>query len=180
VEGFFVVDDAHEVGKVGGRGPAAPELEFKLRILSNGIMAVVHKSVLLAYSAEQMFALVDRVEDYPAFLPWCGGVEIRERAPDQLVAAIQINFRGIRQSFTTRNTHLPPTMMQMTLVEGPFSHLDGQWHFKALRDDACKVEFDLHYEFSSKLLEKLIGPVFSTIADSFVESFCKRAEVVYG
>ncbi len=165
---------------MGGRGPAAPGLEFKPRILSNGIMAVVHKSVLLAYSAEQMFALVDRVEDYPAFLPWCGGVEIRERAPDRLVAAIQINYHGIRQSFTTENTHTPPTSMQMTLVEGPFSHLDGQWHFKPLREDACKIEFDLHYEFSSKMLEKLIGPVFSKIADSFVESFCKRAEAVYG
>ncbi len=180
VEGFFVVDDAHEVEIGGGRGPAAPGLEFKLRILSNGIMAVVHKSVLLAYSAEQMFALVDRVEDYPVFLPWCGGVEVRERAPDRLIAAIQINYHGIRQSFTTENTHTPPTTMQMTLVEGPFSHLDGQWHFKALREDACKIEFDLHYEFSSKMLEKLIGPVFSKIADSFVESFCKRAKVVYG
>ena len=180
VEGFFIVDDAHERGMVGGRGPAAPGLEFKPRILSNGIMAVVHKSVLLAYSAEQMFALVDRVEDYPSFLPWCGGVEIRERAPDKLVAAIQINYHGVRQSFTTQNTHTPPTSMQMTLVEGPFSHLDGQWQFKPLREDACKIEFDLHYEFSSKLLEKLIGPVFSKIADSFVESFCKRAEAVYG
>jgi ribosome-associated toxin RatA of RatAB toxin-antitoxin module len=165
-----------------GRGEAQQvlRLESKHRILSNGIMAVVHKSVLLAYSAEQMFALVDRVEDYPAFLPWCGGVEVRERAPDRLVAAIQINYHGIRQSFTTQNTHNPPTSMQMTLVEGPFSHLDGQWHFKALREDACKIEFDLHYEFSSKMLEKIIGPVFSKIADSFVESFCKRAEVVYG
>ena len=143
-------------------------------------MAVVHKSVLLGYSAEQMFALVDKVEDYPAFLPWCGGVEVRERADNRLVAAIMINYHGIRQSFTTENTNQPPTVMQMKLVEGPFSHLDGQWQFTPLRDDACKVEFDLHYEFSSKLLEKLIGPVFSKIADSFVDSFRKRAEVVYG
>ena len=180
VERFFVVDNAHQ-GEIGrGEAQCVLGLESKRRILSNGIMAVVHKSVLLAYSAEQMFALVDRVEDYPVFLPWCGGVEVRERAPDRLVAAIQINYHGIRQSFTTQNTHTPPTTMQMTLVEGPFSHLDGQWHFKALREDACKIEFDLQYEFSSKMLEKLIGPVFSKIADSFVESFCKRAEVVYG
>ena len=91
-----------------------------------------------------------------------------------------IDYHGVRQSFTTENTHVPPTRMQMTLVEGPFSQLDGEWRFTALRDDACKVEFDLNYEFSSKLLEKLIGPVFSKIADSFVESFRKRAEVVYG
>jgi len=143
-------------------------------------MAVVHKSVLLNYSAEQMFALVDKVEDYPAFLPWCGGVDVRERAADKLVAAIQINYHGVKQSFTTQNTHVPPTRMQMTLVEGPFRHLDGTWQFTPLRDDACKVEFDLHYEFSSKLLEKLIGPVFSKIADSFVDSFRRRAEAVYG
>ncbi len=143
-------------------------------------MAVVHKSVLLHYSAAQMFALVDRVEDYPAFLPWCGGVSVRERSDDRLVAAIQINYHGVKQSFTTENSNQPPTQMRMTLVEGPFRHLDGTWQFTPLREDACKVEFDLHYEFSSKLLEKLIGPVFSKIADSFVDSFCRRAEVVYG
>ncbi len=143
-------------------------------------MALVRKSVLLHYSAEQMFALVDRVEDYPDFLPWCGGVEVRERSADRLVAAIQINYHGVRQSFTTENSNTPPERMQMRLVEGPFRHLDGTWQFTALRPDACKVEFELHYEFSSKLLEKVIGPVFSKIADSFVDSFCKRAEVVYG
>ncbi len=143
-------------------------------------MAVVHKSVLLHYSAAQMFALVDRVEDYPSFLPWCGGVDVRERTADKLVAAIQINYHGVKQSFTTENSNTPPTRMTMSLVEGPFRHLDGAWQFTALREDACKVEFDLHYEFSSKLLEKLIGPVFSKIADSFVESFRRRAEVVYG
>lgn len=143
-------------------------------------MAVVHKSVLLGYSATQMFSLVDKVEDYPSFLPWCGGVEVRERAQDRLVAAIMIDYHGVRQSFTTENTNAPPTHMQMKLVEGPFRQLDGQWRFTPLRDDACKVEFELHYEFSSKLLEKLIGPVFSKIADSFVDSFRKRAEAVYG
>ena len=143
-------------------------------------MALVHKSVLLHYRAEQMFALVDRVEDYPAFLPWCGGVEVQERAAGKLVAAIQISYHGVRQSFTTENSNTPPTRMQMRLVEGPFRHLDGTWQFTALRADACKIEFELHYEFSSKILEKLIGPVFSKIADSFVDSFCKRAEVVYG
>ncbi len=142
-------------------------------------MAVVHKSVLLGYSAAQIFSLVDKVEDYPSFLPWCGGVEVLERTDDRLVAAIMINYHGVRQRFTTRNTNTPPTRMQMTLVEGPFSHLDGQWRFTPIREDACKVEFELHYEFSSKLLEKLIGPVFSKIADSFVDSFRKRAEWVY-
>ena len=105
---------------------------------------------------------------------------MRDRAADKLVAAIQINYHGVKQSFTTENRNTPPTQMTMRLVEGPFEHLDGTWKFTPLREDACKIEFDLHYEFSSKILEKLIGPVFSKIADSFVDSFCKRAEVVYG
>jgi ribosome-associated toxin RatA of RatAB toxin-antitoxin module len=143
-------------------------------------MAVVHKSVLLPFSVEQMFKLVDKVEDYPAFLPWCGGVEVREREADRLVASIQINYHGVKQTFSTENLNTPPTRMTMKLVDGPFRQLDGTWQFTPLREDACKIEFNLHYEFSSSLLEKLIGPVFSKIADSFVDSFCKRAEVVYG
>lgn len=142
-------------------------------------MAVIHKSVLLGYSAEQMFALVDRVEDYPQFLPWCGGVDVKEREGNRLVATIAINYHGVRQSFTTENTNTPPSSMQMKLIEGPFKHLDGTWTFKPLRADACKIDFDLHYEFSNRLIESIIGPVFSIIANSFVESFCKRADTVY-
>lgn len=143
-------------------------------------MAVVHKSVLLGYSAEQMFALVDRVEDYPKFLPWCGGVDIVERNEHRLIATLKINYRGVKQRFTTENTNEPPTLMRMKLVEGPFRHLDGTWTFKPLRADACKIEFDLHYEFSNRFLEQIIGPVFNMIANSFVDSFRKRAEAVYG
>lgn len=143
-------------------------------------MAVVHKSVLLPYSAEQMFALVDNVEEYPKFLPWCGGTEVRQREGDKVIATLHINYHGIKQNFTTENTHAPPHTMDMALIEGPFKHLNGTWRFKPLRADACKIEFDLHYEFSSRVLEQLIGPVFNMIANSFVDSFCKRAEQVYG
>lgn len=143
-------------------------------------MAVVHKSVIVGYSAEQMFALVDKVEDYPRFLPWCGGSEVRDRTSDGLVATIVIHYHGLKQSFSTQNTNVRPTSIQMRLLEGPFRHLQGSWVFKPLREDACKIEFDLEYEFSSRILDKLIGPVFGMIANSFVESFCKRAEVAYG
>jgi ribosome-associated toxin RatA of RatAB toxin-antitoxin module len=143
-------------------------------------MAVVHKSVLLGYSAEQMFALVDRVEDYPKFLPWCDGVDVLQRDDDKLVATMRINYHGVRQKFTTENTNTPPTLMKMKLVEGPFKHLDGTWNFKPLRADACRIDFDLHYEFSSRILEQIIGPVFNMIANSFVDSFRKRAETIYG
>jgi ribosome-associated toxin RatA of RatAB toxin-antitoxin module len=143
-------------------------------------MAVVHKSVLVGYSAAQMFTLVDKVEDYPKFLPWCGGVKVISRDNEKLVATLTINYHGIKQSFTTQNINTPSSEMKMRLVDGPFKTLDGTWTFKSLRDDACKVEFDLRYEFSNRLLEQIIGPVFSVIANSFVDSFCKRADSVYG
>lgn len=143
-------------------------------------MAVVHKSVFLGYSAEQMFDLVAKVEDYPKFLPWCGGVDVRERGENHVVASVGINFHGVKQHFTTSNANTPFSEIRMKLVDGPFKTLDGTWTFKALREDACKVELDLHYEFSSKLLEQVIGSVFSMIANSMVDSFCKRAETVYG
>ncbi|MES2259193.1 MAG: type II toxin-antitoxin system RatA family toxin [Pseudomonadota bacterium] len=143
-------------------------------------MAVVHKSVILGYSAEQMFELVAKVEDYPKFLPWCGGVDVRERGEQSVVASLAIHYHGIRQSFTTSNTNIAPTSITMKLVDGPFKSLDGTWTFKPLRADACKVELDLHYEFSNRILEQMIGPVFGMIANSMVDSFCKRAETVYG
>ena len=143
-------------------------------------MAVVHKSVFLGYSAEQMFDLVAKVEDYPKFLPWCSGVNIVERTDDKLVAALQINFHGVKQSFTTENRNDRPVSMTMTLREGPFKHLHGTWTFKPLRADACKIDFDLEYEFSNRIIESIIGPVFNMIATSFVDSFSKRAEQVYG
>ena len=143
-------------------------------------MAVVHKSVFLGYSAQQMFELVAAIEDYPKFLPWCGGVDIRERGENTVVASLGIHYHGVRQSFTTSNVNTPDTHIKMTLVDGPFKALDGTWTFKLLREDACKVELDLHYEFSSVILEQLIGPVFGMIANSMVDSFCKRAETVYG
>jgi ribosome-associated toxin RatA of RatAB toxin-antitoxin module len=143
-------------------------------------MAVVHKSVLLGYSAEQMFALVERIEDYPKFLPWCGGAKVIERDDNRQVATLAINFHGIKQTFTTENHNTPPHSIKMKLREGPFKHLDGEWTFKPLRADACKIDFNLHYEFSSRMLEQIIGPVFNMIANSFVDSFCKRAEDVYG
>jgi ribosome-associated toxin RatA of RatAB toxin-antitoxin module len=143
-------------------------------------MALVHKSVLVGHSAQQMFDLVDQVEYYPEFLPWCGGSEVKSREGEQMVAAIHIDYMHIKQSFSTRNINTPPHLIQMQLLDGPFKQLDGEWRFKELNAEACKIEFILHYEFSSKLLDTVLGPVFSYIANSFVEAFIVRAEQVYG
>lgn len=138
-------------------------------------MAIVEKSVLIERSAKHMYDLVDRIEDYPAFLPWCGGTELLERNESITSARIHISYHGLKAHFSTENAKEYPHQMTLKLREGPFRHLDGLWRFTPLGDAACKVEFRLHYEFSSKLLEKVLGPVFSHIAGSFIESFVKRA-----
>lgn len=142
-------------------------------------MALVEKSVLIEYSAARMYALVENVAAYPEFLPWCGGTEILKREGNIVRAAITIEFRGIRQRFSTENRADPPQLIEMSLIDGPFRQLDGSWRFKALGEEACKIEFRLHYEFSSKLLEKIFGPVFHFIASTFVEAFVKRAQQLY-
>jgi ribosome-associated toxin RatA of RatAB toxin-antitoxin module len=143
-------------------------------------MALVEKSVLVEYPAARMYALVEDVASYPRFLPWCGGAGVLSRDGDIVRAEILIDFRGIRQRFSTENRAQPPHSIEMKLADGPFRHLDGSWRFKPLGDQACKIEFRMHYEFSSRLLEKLVGPVFNYIANTFVEAFVKRAEALYG
>jgi len=123
-----------------------------------------------------MYDLVEDVEDYPAFLPWCGGVEVFERTSDHTVVRIDINFHGIRAYFTTENVNEPPKQIVMTLRDGPFRKLDGNWNFLPLAEQGCKIEFSLSYEFATATLEKLIGSVFDQIADSFIDAFVRRAQ----
>jgi ribosome-associated toxin RatA of RatAB toxin-antitoxin module len=143
-------------------------------------MPLVEKSVLIERTPAQMFDLVDRVEDYPQFLNWCGGTELLQRDESITSATIRIAYRGIKSQFSTVNQKEIPYLMLIHLREGPFTTLEGRWRFTALGDTACKVEFHLHYEFSSRMLAKVLGPVFNYIADSFVESFVKRARQIYG
>ena len=143
-------------------------------------MAIVEKTVLIPYGAAQMFALVDNVPDYPKFMPWCGGTSVSHVDENTVLATVHINYHHIRQSFTTENVRRAPDSIDMTLKYGPFRHLEGSWHFIPLAESACKIEFRLHYEFSSKLLEKMVGPVFHYVANSFVEAFIHRAENIYG
>ena len=142
-------------------------------------MARVEKSVLVAHTPERMFELVDRVEDYPVFLPWCGGTELKWRDELSTVATIQIAYMGIRQSFTTENAKTHPREMRIKLQNGPFSELEGDWSFVALGDEACKVEFRLHYVFSSRVLETILAPVFSHITNTFVDAFVRRTDEVF-
>lgn len=137
--------------------------------------------MLIGYSAERMYVLVDDVNAYPQFLPWCGGASTVDPAPNTTEATIWIDYHGLRQSFTTHNTKEPGRLITMQLKEGPFRSLNGSWRFTPLgNDEACKIEFQLHYEFSNRILEKLVGPVFSYIANTFIEAFTHRAEKIYG
>ena len=135
----------------------------------------IHKSAIVPHPAQKMFQLVDSVENYPQFLPWCGSTQIIERNNDKTIASIEINYKGIRQTFTTENTKKQNQEMIIKLIDGPFKSLSGEWMFKNLDKDSCQIELKLEYEFSNVILEKLISPVFNMIANTFIDEFIKEA-----
>lgn len=148
-------------------------------------MKHVKKSVLLWYSAHEMYELVTGIEQYPHFLPWCDKAELLEQHADGVTARLGLHYMGVRHAFTTRNQHKPGEAVTVQLVDGPFSLLDGTWLFLPIgrpgnEQQACRVEFDLRYAFSSKALEVVVSPVFDKVAATFVDSFVRRAEAVYG
>jgi ribosome-associated toxin RatA of RatAB toxin-antitoxin module len=143
-------------------------------------MAQVERSVLVGYSAQRMYALVNDVERYPQFLPWCSGTQVEHRDPETTRAAVSIDFRGFKQTFRTENRTYPGERIEIKLVSGPFRSLDGTWRFTALSESACRIDFRLHYEFSSRLLERPAAPVFGYIANTMVDAFVTRAEKLYG
>ena len=132
-----------------------------------------------------MYELVTDVQDYPTFLPWCEKAEVLAQHDDGITARLGLAYRGVRHAFTTRNQHVPGASVTVQLVDGPFSLLDGTWVFHPLgrpgtEEQACKIEFDLRYAFASKALETVVSPVFDKVANTFVDSFVRRAEDVYG
>lgn len=143
-------------------------------------MPHVERSIYVHYSAEQMFDLVEDIEAYPQFLPWCAGSSIVAAHEGGMDATVEISFRGIRSRFTTRNQHRYPEQIRLELIDGPFRSLAGHWNFIALRAGACKVQLVLDYEFASGLLGRAVAPVFDAIANSLVDSFAERAEHLYG
>jgi ribosome-associated toxin RatA of RatAB toxin-antitoxin module len=152
-------------------------------------MKQVNKSVLLWYSPHEIYQLVTDIEKYPEFLPWCERVEVLSREPDGPTARLHLAYSGIRHAFTTKNVQVPDQSVRIGLVDGPFSLLDGLWRFIALplpggaqttEGEACKIEFEMRYAFANVVLEKAISPVFDRIADTFVDSFVRRAEQVHG
>ncbi len=148
-------------------------------------MKTVHKSVLIWFSAEEMFALVTDVARYHEFLPWCDRARVVESHDNGMTAEIGMSLGSFRKSFTTRNVHIEGRQVKLELIDGPFKHLDGTWHFHPLTDPntqapqrACRIELTLNYSFES-MFGALVGPVFDKIAGTLVDAFVKRAEQVY-
>ena len=139
-------------------------------------MPTVLKSVHVQRPAAAMFALVDDVERYPAFLPWCSKTVVHERTPEVTRASLDIDYHGLTSRITTLNRKHPPGRMDLEFVEGPFDKFKGQWRFKALGESGCRVEFALDYAFSNPAMEALLGPVFGHIMETLVDRFVARAE----
>lgn len=143
-------------------------------------MKKIARTALLPYSAAQMYAIVNDVRAYPEFLPWCGAAEVISETGLEMVASVTIAKAGIQQTFKTRNHLVAGERIEMHLLEGPFKALKGEWEFKVLDVDACKIKFEVEFEVSSGLLNAAIGPIFEHIASTLVDSFCSRAKQIYG
>ncbi len=143
-------------------------------------MTCISRTALIPYSAAEMYALVDDIASYPKFLEWCRSATELERSEDEVTARLELARGALHKAFTTRNRMQRNKMVEMRLVEGPFRLLEGFWRFDALGERACKVSFDLEFEFSSRLVGVAAGPAFSQIANTMVDAFCKRAVEIYG
>jgi len=138
-------------------------------------MHTIKKTAIVFHPQIEMFNLVDQIENYPSFLPWCGSTQVIHRDSEITRATIEINFKGIKQSFTTENIKKSDQLMQIRLIDGPFKHLSGSWMFNKLDANSCQIELTLEYQFSNVLLETLISPVFNIIANTFIDEFIKEA-----
>jgi ribosome-associated toxin RatA of RatAB toxin-antitoxin module len=142
-------------------------------------MKRIARSAIVEHSAAEMYALVEDIESYPAFLPWCAEAVVHERRPKSTKATLTVGLGGLRHAFTTVNENRPGEAIDMKLVEGPFRRFHGEWRFVPLGEHACRMEFTLEYEFSSRTLGRLLSPLFDGIADSMVEAFVRRADAVH-
>lgn len=142
-------------------------------------MTQVDRSALVLHTAEEMFDLINDVERYPEFLPWCAKTEVVSRSAEELVATLYLSKGGLNYSFTTRNQLNRPLQMTLELEEGPFSQLSGIWDFKVLSEEACKVSLSLQFDFSGKIASFAMSKVFNQVATTLVDAFVNRADQIY-
>jgi ribosome-associated toxin RatA of RatAB toxin-antitoxin module len=142
-------------------------------------MPIINRSAIVPYSAEQMFQLVDDVERYPEFLPWCEKSEVHSRNDDEVHATLHLSWKGMTKSFSTCNRVQKGKMIEIRLAEGPFKQLEGFWRFTQLGDEGSKVSLDLEFEFSNMLIAIAFGKIFEQVSDKLVGAFCERAQQIY-
>lgn len=142
-------------------------------------MPEIRRSALLPYPAEYLYRIVNDVEAYPEFLPWCGGARIDHAEEDTMEASILIEKAGVKQWFKTRNRMVPGKSIQLKLLEGPFRFLEGNWRFDSLDAEGCKIELHLRFEMKRGLTAAIIAPAFTKIANTLVDSFCARAKALH-
>ena len=140
----------------------------------------ISKSAIVPYTPQQMFELVNNINDYSQFLNWCDSSSILNESGNQITASVQINKSGFNQTFTTINTLTPYQSIQMQLLDGPFDELTGEWRFEPLGDNASKIYLDLEFSFKSMLVDMTVSPVFKSIANSQLDAFIDRAKSIYG
>ena len=144
-------------------------------------MSHINRSALVHYSPAEMYQLVNNVADYPKFLPWCRSSQVKSESPTEMVASVEIAKGVLNKTFTTRNQLKKDVRIDLELVDGPFKKLRGHWQFESLKTaNACKVKLDLEFEFDSAMMSIAAKPIFTQIANSLVDAFCKRAVDVYG
>lgn len=143
-------------------------------------MHVLKRSALVPHTPKQMFELVNGIDDYPRFLPWCHQSSIISKTDTEIVASLEIAWKGIHKSFTTKNTLTPYNEIRMNLVEGPLKHMEGIWQFHPIDQHGCKVLLDLEFEFMGNITDIIFQPIFQHIANSLVDAFIKRATELYG
>ena len=143
-------------------------------------MRKVSRSALVPYPSDDIYALVEDVDSYPLFLPWCNDVEVHLRQDNVVEATLELHRGKLSKRFRTRNTMQPKASMDLELVDGPFRHLSGGWRFQPLGDAGCKVSLDMEFEFDSRMLDMLIGRFFEETCNSLVDAFTQRAASIYG
>lgn len=143
-------------------------------------MESIKRSALVPYTPEEMFRLVSDIESYPRFLPWCRGTRVLSQDIDEVRASIEFSVGSLTRSFTTRNRFQVNKIIEMRLLDGPFSRLDGCWQFDRLGEEGSKISLFMEYDFDNRMLGMVVGPVFNQIANTLVDAFQQRAVEVYG
>ena len=142
-------------------------------------MREVHRSALLPYTAAQMYALVTDVERYPEFLPWCTSSTILAHDGDQVTVKLGLSSGIARAHFTTRNRMVPDRSVTMSLVDGPFDQLEGQWDFTPIRDAGTRADLNVRFATHGVIAAIALGPAFEAICNHLVDAFAQRARQVF-